>query len=117
MSTWSFRGTAFRRMDPDGQARAWPERLSVTVDVVAGDVGAVPRRYVDIGAIEHEAWSLKAGCPALVDRDALVGYRYTSGTLTTVGGASYQALCTKATPLTHDGGALYYAELTFELLS
>ena len=114
---WSFKGTTFRRMDPDGQARSWPEKLSVTVDVVAGDVGTVPRRYVDVGAIEHEPWQLRAGCPLLADRDALVAARYSTGTLVTIGGASYQALCTRATPITHDGGALYYADLTFELLS
>jgi hypothetical protein len=117
MSTWSFKGTPFRRMDPDGQARSWPAKLTVTVDVVAGDVGTVPRRYVDLGAVEHEAWPIKAGCPELADRDALVAARYSTGALVTIGGASYQALCTKATPLTHDGGALYYAELEFVLLS
>ena len=117
MADWSFRGTTFVRMDPDGQARAWPERLERTVDIVAGDVSATPRRHVDIGAITHEPWSFRAGCTTQVARDALVGYRYTQGTLTTVGGATYTALCVKATPLTHDGGPLYYADLEFEFVS
>jgi hypothetical protein len=117
MSTWSFKGIAFVRMDPDGQARTWPESLAVTVDVIAGDISAVPRRYVDVGAIEHEAWSIRAGCTTQAARDALVAARYTSGALTTVGGASYTALCTKATPITHDGGGMFYADLQFELMS
>jgi hypothetical protein len=117
MTTWSFRGTPFLRMEPSGAARAWPESLAVTVDVVAGDVGAVPRRYVDVGAIQHEAWAVRAGCPAQADRDTLVAMRYTTGELTTVGGAMYQALCTRATPIAHDGSGVYEADLTFELLS
>lgn len=117
MSIWSFKALAFVRMDPVGQPRTWPEALAVTVDVVAGDIAATPRRYVDIGAVEHEAWAIRAGCPTEADRDALVAARYTSGTLTTVGGASYTALCIKATPITHDGGGMFYADLQFELLS
>jgi hypothetical protein len=117
MSAWSFRGVAFERKDPAGQARAWPAELQVTVDVIAGDVGTVPRRYVDVGAVVHEAWALTAGCDTLAARDDLVALRYTSGTLTTIGGASYQALLVKATPITHDGSGSYEAELKFELLS
>jgi hypothetical protein len=117
MSQWSFGGVAFYRMEPAGQPRAWPATLAVSVDVVAGDVSsAIPRRYVDIGGIEHGAWSMRAGCPLQADRDALVAKKYTSATLTTVGGASYTALLTKADPIVHDGG-WFYADLTFEVLS
>jgi hypothetical protein len=117
MSTWSFRGAAFDRADPAGQARTWPAELAVTVDVVAGDVGAVPRRYVDLGAVQHEAWSFRAGCDSAAARDALCALQYTSGALITLGGASYQALLVWATPLTHDGSGSYEADLKFELLS
>jgi hypothetical protein len=116
-STWSFRGAPFERKDPAGQARTWPAELQITVDVVAGDVGATPRRYVDIGAVVHEPWAFTAGCASAAARDALIALRYTSGTLTTIGGASYQALLIKAVPLTHDGSGSYEAELRFELLS
>jgi hypothetical protein len=117
MSTWSFRGAAFYRMEPNGQPREWPAELQTTTDVIAGDVGAVPRRYVDIGAVVHEPWSLRAGCDTAAARDALVALRYTSGTLTTIGGASYTALMRKATPITHDGSGVYEADMIFELLS
>ena len=117
MADWAFKGTVFRRMDPDGQARAWPESLARTVDVIAGDVSSTPRRFVDIGAIQHEAWSFRGGCTTQAARDALVAARYTQGTLTTVGGATYTALCVKATPITHDGGPLYYVDLEFEFVS
>jgi hypothetical protein len=117
VSTWSFRGAAFLRKDPDGQARAWPAELQVTVDIVAGDVSSVPRRYVDIGGVQHEAWAVRAGCDTQAARDALVAMQYTSGTLATIGGASYQALCTRATPITHDGSGSYEVDLKFELLS
>lgn len=117
MSTWSFRGAAFERADPAGQARTWPAELHVTVDVVAGDVSATPKRYVDIGAVVHEPWSFVAGCDTVEARDALCALQYTSGTLTTIGGASYQALLVLAVPLTHDGSGSYEAELKFELLS
>jgi hypothetical protein len=116
-ATWSFRGAAFERKDPAGQARTWPAELQVSVDVVAGDVGATPRRYVDIGAVVHEAWAFTAGCISAAKRDELVALRYTSGALTTIGGATYQALLVKAVPLTHDGSGSYEAELKFELLS
>jgi hypothetical protein len=117
MSAWSFIGAAFYRMEPNGQPREWPAELQTTTDVIAGDTSAVPRRYVDIGAVMHESWSLRAGCDTAAARDALVALRYTAGTLTTIGGASYQALLRKATPITHDGSGVYEAELTFELLS
>jgi hypothetical protein len=117
MSTWSFSGVAFARADPAGQARAWPAELQVSVDIVAGDVSAVPRRYVDIGAIQHEAWAFRAGCDTQADRDALCALQYTSGTLATIGGASYQALLVRAVPLTHDGSGSYEADVKFELLS
>jgi hypothetical protein len=117
MSTWSFKGAAFERKDPAGQARTWPAELQVSVDVVAGDVSATPRRYVDVGGVVHEPWAFTAGCDSAAARDALVALHYTSGPLTTIGGASYQALLVKATPLTHDGSGSYEAELKFELLS
>lgn len=117
MITWSFRGADFYRMEPNGQAREWPAELQTTTDVIAGDVSAVPRRYVDLGAVVHEPWSFRAGCETQAARDALCALRYTSGTLETIGGASYQALLKKATPITHDGSGTYEADLTFELLS
>jgi hypothetical protein len=117
MSTWSFCGVAFERADPAGQARTWPAELQVTVDIVAGDVGTVPRRYVDVGAVAHEPWAFVAGCESQAARDSLVALRYTSGALITIGGASYQALLVRAVPLTHDGSGSYEAELKFELLS
>jgi hypothetical protein len=117
MSTWSFRGAAFARADPAGQARDWPAELAVTVDVVAGDTASVPRRYVDVGAVQHEPWAFRAGCDSAAARDALVALRYTSGALITLGGATYQALLVKAVPITHDGSGSYEADLKFELLS
>jgi hypothetical protein len=116
-ASWSFRAVAFRRMDPDGAPRWFAQSISVTIDAIAGDVGATPRRYVDIGAREFEALSLRAGCPAVADRDALVGMLGQQGTLTSVGGQSATALLTKATPLTHGGGPLFYADLEFLFLS
>lgn len=121
MSTWSFKGAAFERADPAGQARAWPEELHVTVDVVSPDprlgIPATPKRYVDTGAVVHDAWAFTAGCDSVEARDALVAMRYTSGALTTIGGASYQAMLVRAVPLTHDGSGSYEVELKFELLS
>jgi hypothetical protein len=117
MSTWSFRGTAFRRMDPDGAPRWFPQSIAVTVDTIAGDVSATPRRYVDFGAREFGELSLRAGCPDQSDRDDLVNALGQSGTLTSVGGQSATALLVKATPLTHGGGPLFYCDLEFLFLS
>jgi hypothetical protein len=117
MSTWSFCGAAFERADPSGQARTWPAELQVTVDVIAGDTSATPRRVVDIGAVVHDPWAFVAGCDTQEARDTLVALQYTSGALTTIGGASYQALLVMAVPLTHDGSGSYEASLKFVLLS
>lgn len=114
--SWSFKSIPFRRMDPDGAPRWFPQSIAITVDTIAGDVGATPRRYVDLGAREFGELSLRAGCPLQADRDSLVAALGQQGTLVSVGGASATALCTKATPLTHDGGVLYYADVTFEFL-
>ena len=51
--SWSFKTIAFRRMDPDGAPRWFAQSIAVTVDVIAGDVSATPRRYVDLGARDH----------------------------------------------------------------
>jgi hypothetical protein len=115
-ASWSFKGTAFRRAEPADQPRSWPQSLQRSVDVVAGDPSASPRRYVDIGAVQLDAWAFRAGCPTQAARDALVAARYTSGALIAIGGDSYTALCTKATPLVHDGSGWFYVDLEFERL-
>lgn len=114
---WSFKGVSFRRMDPAGQPRAWPRKLATTIDVVAGTPATTPRRYVDIGATEHQPWSIRAGCLSAADRAALQGCYGQAGALITVAGETYQALCTQADPETASGDGLYYLALTFELLS
>jgi len=115
--SWSFRSIAFRRLDPDNAPRWFAQSIAVTVDVIAGDVGAIPRRYVDIGAREFDALSLRAGCPDVADRDALVAALGLSGTLASVGGQSATALLIKATPLTHSGSFLFVADLEFVFVS
>ncbi len=111
--TWSFKGTAFRRMEPEGQAKVWPASLQITVDPISDS--PTLRQYVDIGAVVAEPWSFRAGCDTEAARDALTSYAYKSGALITVSGTSYTALCTKATAIVNTGG-VFYADLTFVLL-
>lgn len=117
-NVWSFRGTPFRRMDPEGETRNWPRRLMTTVDVVADSPTAAPIRYVDVGATEHESpWQIRAGCLTTAARDALEAAYGQTGTLVTVSGRSYTALCVQADVETASGDGLHYVRLAFELVS
>lgn len=114
--SWSFKGTSFERiLSGDSDPRWFPADVATTVDVIAGDPAATPRRYVDIGAVEHETLELTAAVLTTTARDALVGYRGTMGTLTRPGGQNATALLRRADNLARRG-SYYRIRLVFELL-
>lgn len=115
--SWSFRGTNFERRDPGADATQWfPITLARTVDIVAGDVGASPRRYVDIGAREHGTLSLVAACATAAERAELEGAFAQSGALASVTGRSCTAMLVKADALVADNTADYRIALEFEFI-
>lgn len=114
-TNWSFQGQAFYRVNPEDQVADWPQSLNVSIDSVIGASPNAPIRYVDIGAVNYEPWSFRAGFLTEAARSAFQALRYTIGTLVTGTGATHTALCTKAVKIVYDQGPFYYLDVTFEV--
>jgi len=116
--SWSFAGIAFERvLTGDSDPRWFAQDIAVTVDVVAGDVSAVPRQYVDIGARQYEPLELDAAVASPAVRAALIAAVGQQGTLVRPGGQSGTALLVRADPLARQGGTYYRLRLAFRFVS